>query len=84
MKSKQTYAHVMSVHDVRVYLHTNKYADFAGALVSLSVGNKWPHSEWLDTGVSSLTVLEAGRNQGTGRTVLPARNSTGRSLLASS
>lgn len=84
MKSKQTYVHVVCVHVVRVYLHTHKYADFAGVLVSLSVGSKWPHSEWLDTGVSSLTVLEAGRNQGSGRTILPARNPIGRSLLASS
>lgn len=84
MKSKQTYVRVVCVHVVRVYLHTHKYADFAGILVSLTVGNQWPHSEWLDTGVSSLTVLEAGRNQRAGRTVLPARNSIGRPLLASS
>ena len=60
MKSKQTYVHVVCVH---VYLHALKYADFAGILVSLSAGNKWPHSEWLGTaGMSSLAVLEADRN----------------------
>ena len=54
---------VSSVCTLCMCTYTQKCAGSAGMLVSLSVGNKWPHSEWLGTaGMSSLTVLEADRN----------------------
>ena len=54
---------VSSVRMLCMRTYTHKCAGFAGILVSLSVRNKWPHSEWLGiAGMSSLTVLEADRN----------------------